>query len=378
MGVQSPVFKRLQYEQPKSQQQQQQQQQTTPKSTSPAPPRLESLALESVRVLVTGVVRRRRWEEKRDALRNAIHKVLPHNLRQALQDVVLRDWRVYDLLTLRVLDLLLSGSTRSLRVTQVRTFYQDDFVQLLGRLVGLQELVLQDFGLTLTGRKLTLTASALSRMEHLRVLTLQYCAHDLLLAAVGRQCHVLQVLDVRGSRNVTDAGAQALVSSSRGASPAVTPSSTQAPSVLTSPGKNQLSLRPKSFWGVAVKSFALKLVLDHRTTRTLFRSKSCYDVMSKDENQQELQQDQHYRHHSLLLQQWRSPRQQRQQNQVLQQQMLQQQKLQLEQQRKFSGCCSSLVVLDLRCTLLTLKGLRTLQAALRPEAKVFHSVKTKF
>ncbi|KAK7068317.1 hypothetical protein SK128_001856, partial [Halocaridina rubra] len=53
------------------------------------------------------------------------------------------DWRVYDTVTLRLLEVLFSSNTTSLKLIYVRTFYRDAFVTLLPRLTGLQQLRIQ-------------------------------------------------------------------------------------------------------------------------------------------------------------------------------------------------------------------------------------------
>lgn len=60
-----------------------------------------------------------------------------------LQNKVLQDWRLYDTISLRLLELLLSPATSSLRLAHVRVFFRDAFLGLLHRLTGLQELTLQ-------------------------------------------------------------------------------------------------------------------------------------------------------------------------------------------------------------------------------------------
>lgn len=59
------------------------------------------------------------------------------------QNTVLQDWRLYDTISLRLLELLLSSTTTSLRLTHVRVFFRDAFLGLLHRLTGLQEFTLQ-------------------------------------------------------------------------------------------------------------------------------------------------------------------------------------------------------------------------------------------
>lgn len=59
------------------------------------------------------------------------------------QDTVLHDWRLYDTISLRLLELLLSSTTTSLRLAHVRVFFRDSFLALLHRLSGLQEFTLQ-------------------------------------------------------------------------------------------------------------------------------------------------------------------------------------------------------------------------------------------
>lgn len=59
------------------------------------------------------------------------------------QNTVLQDWRLYDTIALRLMELLLSSTTTSLRLAHVRVFFRDAFLGLLPRLTGLQEFTLQ-------------------------------------------------------------------------------------------------------------------------------------------------------------------------------------------------------------------------------------------
>nr|XP_045626331.1 uncharacterized protein LOC123775316 isoform X3 [Procambarus clarkii] len=126
-------------------------------------PHLEALAESAVLTLMTGATKKRSWQGNKAHITHIVHAHLPHIVRQrmqehegnqkvlqkhegnqkVLQERVLRDWRVYDTVSLRLLDLLFSATTTSLRLVHVRTFYRDDLISLLPRLAGLRELSFQ-------------------------------------------------------------------------------------------------------------------------------------------------------------------------------------------------------------------------------------------
>ncbi|XP_069162123.1 uncharacterized protein [Procambarus clarkii] len=126
-------------------------------------PHLEALAESAVLTLMTGATKKRSWQGNKAHITHIVHAHLPHIVRQrmqehegnqkvlqkhegnqkVLQERVLRDWRVYDTVSLRLLDLLFSATTNSLRLVHVRTFYRDDLISLLPRLAGLRELSFQ-------------------------------------------------------------------------------------------------------------------------------------------------------------------------------------------------------------------------------------------
>ncbi|XP_069162114.1 uncharacterized protein [Procambarus clarkii] len=126
-------------------------------------PHLEALAESAVLTLMTGATKKRSWQGNKAHITHIVHAHLPHIVRQrmqehegnqkvlqkhegnqkVLQERVLRDWRVYDTVSLRLLDLLFSATTTSLRLVHVRTFYRDDLISLLPRLAVLRELSFQ-------------------------------------------------------------------------------------------------------------------------------------------------------------------------------------------------------------------------------------------
>ncbi|KAG0716896.1 hypothetical protein GWK47_008564 [Chionoecetes opilio] len=174
-------------------------------------PSLVSLTLTKVQRMLTTAVKSSSWPKHKQILTHAVLTHVPHHLRQILQNKLLHDWRLYDTISLRLLELLLSPATNSLRLAHVRVFFHDAFLALLHRLTGLQELTLQDSVWTLSRQQVGVMADALSYMTHLRVLILHHCGHNLLLAAVASNCPHLQVVSVRGSRAVDDSGVWSLV-----------------------------------------------------------------------------------------------------------------------------------------------------------------------
>ncbi|XP_069162125.1 uncharacterized protein [Procambarus clarkii] len=106
-------------------------------------PHLEALAESAVLTVLTGATKKRSWQGNKAHITHIVHAHLPHIVRQRMQERVLRDWRVYDTVSLRLLDLLFSATTTSLRLVHVRTFYRDDLISLLPRLAGLRELSFQ-------------------------------------------------------------------------------------------------------------------------------------------------------------------------------------------------------------------------------------------
>ncbi|XP_064104743.1 uncharacterized protein LOC135214401 [Macrobrachium nipponense] len=220
---------------------------------SPAPD-LVSGCLAVIQRLLTAATRRKSWHSHKAALTAYLHANIPHNLRQRLQERVLADWRVYDTVTLRLLELLFSSATSSLELIHVRTFYRDAFVNLLPRLTGLSHLQIQDPVWTLSRRQLGVTLLSISKMSYLRVLTLQYCGHDALLAAAGASCPHLQVVDVMGARGVTDEGVWSLVT--------VRPGGWSGMMALEEDiiKKKSMAVRLGKCWGAAVKSITSKLL----------------------------------------------------------------------------------------------------------------------
>ncbi|XP_069162119.1 uncharacterized protein [Procambarus clarkii] len=106
-------------------------------------PHLEALAESAVLTVLTEATKKRSWQGNKAHITHIVHAHLPHIVRQRMQERVLRDWRVYDTVSLRLLDLLFSATTTSLRLVHVRTFYRDDLISLLPRLAGLRELSFQ-------------------------------------------------------------------------------------------------------------------------------------------------------------------------------------------------------------------------------------------
>ncbi|CAL4122796.1 unnamed protein product, partial [Meganyctiphanes norvegica] len=217
------------------------------RSKGPGVSTLETLCTHKVLKLMTSAVRRKGWTNNKPLLHQILQHNLPHYIRQHLQNLLLSDWRLYDTVTLHLLGVLLGPRTSSLKLTHVRIFYRDALLQMLLGLHDIQEFILQDPIWTFSRRQLILAGEAISQMTQLRVLKLQYCAHDYLLAAVGDSCHNLLVLDVRGSRSVSDRGIAALI----------TPASAMEGQLLKG-GKKQDSGR---CLGKAVKSITSKITM---------------------------------------------------------------------------------------------------------------------
>ncbi|ROT68872.1 hypothetical protein C7M84_012971 [Penaeus vannamei] len=188
------------------------------------PDSLVKLCLVAVQKLLASAAMKRTWNSNKNDLSNVVQSHIPHNLRQKLQEQVVQDWRVYD-----------TGRLREPPAS----------------LTGLLELSVQDPVWTLSRRQLGMAATALSAMTHLRVLTLQYCAHDRLLAVVGANCPFIQVVDVRGSRDVTDEGVWSLVTLDPGGAFLSLESHSQ---------KQKVSEKFRNCWGAAVKSLTSRLV----------------------------------------------------------------------------------------------------------------------
>lgn len=286
---------------------------------APVPPDLVSGCLAVLQRLLTVATRQKSWHTHKAFLTHYLHTHIPHNLRQRLQDRVLADWRVYDTVTLRLLELLFSSTTTSLQLTHVRTFYRDAFVNLLPRLTGLQHLKIQDPVWTLNRRQISVTLLSISKMTYLRVLTLQYCGHDVLLAAAGAHCPHLQVVDMRGAREVSDEGVWSLVTVGPGGSGGGT-----TPLILEDEiAKQKMAAKFGKCWVSALKVITSKLVLaltepkDPKLIKHR-RSSDCEDDIC------------------------------------------------------WSRCSSSLVHVDLRCTKITSVGVTILQQALSPKARIEH------
>ncbi|XP_069162120.1 uncharacterized protein [Procambarus clarkii] len=221
-------------------------------------PHLEALAESAVLTVLTEATKKRSWQGNKAHITHIVHAHLPHIVRQRMQERVLRDWRVYDTVSLRLLDLLFSATTTSLRLVHVRTFYRDDLISLLPRLAGLRELSFQDSTWTLSQRQLGLAAHALTTMVHLRVLKLQYCGHNLLLATLGAHCPNLQVVDVLGSQGVDDEGVWGLVTVNHAYY------NTLARHALAHSPKsynNSLNVSPGGCWILAFRSLASKMLM---------------------------------------------------------------------------------------------------------------------
>ncbi|XP_069162100.1 uncharacterized protein [Procambarus clarkii] len=241
-------------------------------------PHLEALAESAVLTLMTGATKKRSWQGNKAHITHIVHAHLPHIVRQrmqehegnqkvlqkhegnqkVLQERVLRDWRVYDTVSLRLLDLLFSATTTSLRLVHVRTFYRDDLISLLPRLAGLRELSFQDSTWTLSQRQLGLAAHALTTMVHLRVLKLQYCGHNLLLATLGAHCPNLQVVDVLGSQGVDDEGVWGLVTVNHAHYNAL---ARHALAHSPKSYNNSLNVSPGGCWILAFRSLASKMLM---------------------------------------------------------------------------------------------------------------------
>ncbi|KAG7169177.1 hypothetical protein Hamer_G026472, partial [Homarus americanus] len=161
-------------------------------SNKPQLTNLVTVAAAAVLRLLTAAARRRTWKKDKMQLIIIVQTHIPSHLRQRLQERVLYDWRLYDTVSLRLLELVFSSTTSSLRLHHVRAFFRDDLTRLLVRLSGLQELMIQDPTWSLSTHQLTLVADALTKMTCLRVLTLQYCTHNKLLAALADTCTSLQ------------------------------------------------------------------------------------------------------------------------------------------------------------------------------------------
>lgn len=276
-------------------------------------PRLVSLTLTKVLRLLTEAVRQRTWQVNKAALTHIVHTHIPHNIRQDLQERVLHDWRVYDTVSLRLLELLFSSTTSTLRLVHVRTFYRDSFIDLLLRLTGLQKLNIQDPVWRLSRRQLRLTADALSRMVQLRVLTLHYCGHDLLLAVTGTHCPNLQEVDVRWSQSVSDEGVWGLVTAP-----------TARHDSLTSTSSHKMTFNLRSCWGAAFRSLASKM-------------RALNDPPSPQISDAEPLK---------------------------------------EETLSWSACCSTLVYVDLRCTSVTQVGVGLLARALPAHTRLAHDAHT--
>lgn len=278
-------------------------------------PSLVSLTLAKVQRMLTSAVKSSSWPKSKQILTHAVFTHVPHHLRQKLQNKVLQDWRLYDTISLRLLELLLSPATSSLRLAHVRVFFRDAFLGLLHRLTGLQELTLQDPVWTLSRQQVGVMADAMNKMTNLRVLILHHCGHNLLLAAVASHCPHLQVVSVRGSRAVDDSGVWNLVTVPT-CRPAPAHPSRRKSNIITS-------------WYSVVKSF---------TSVT-----AAIDLISKQQKDMLPIEDMPRPH--LPPDNTRS-----------------------RTTFAMSPCCSSLAFVDVRCTGVTSAGVYLLTQALQPHA----------
>nr|XP_053635894.1 uncharacterized protein LOC128691109 isoform X1 [Cherax quadricarinatus]XP_053635895.1 uncharacterized protein LOC128691109 isoform X1 [Cherax quadricarinatus]XP_053635896.1 uncharacterized protein LOC128691109 isoform X1 [Cherax quadricarinatus] len=308
-------------------------------------PRLETLAEVLLLKMLKVATRRRSWHSDRTALSHIVYTHVPHTVRQRLQERVLQDWRVYDTVSLRMLHLLFSCTTTSLRLVHVRTFYRDDLIVLLPRLTGIKELCFQDSTWELSRRQLGLTADALSRMVHLRVLTLQYCGHNLLLATVGAHCPHLQVLDVRGSQAVDDDGMWGLVTVNHAFYAYLARHALSHSSV---PQTHKPSLSISSCWLLAFKSLTSKMMMKMTVKKT-------QSTQVNNSGDAKGVGDETCRNVGALT----SERERVDQEDI-----------------SWSQCCSSLVFLDIRCTGVTPAGVTILAQALPAHTSLAHDAHT--
>ncbi|XP_045114157.1 uncharacterized protein LOC123506276 isoform X2 [Portunus trituberculatus] len=280
---------------------------------------LVSLTLAKVQRMLTSAVKSSTWPKNRQTLTHAVDTHVPHHLRQELQNKVLQDWRLYDTISLRLLELILSPATSSLRLAHVRVFFRDAFLGLLHRLTGLQELTLKDSVWTLSRPQVSVMSDALSKMTNLRVLVLHYCGHNLLLAAAASHCPHLQVVSVRGSRAVDDSGVWSLVTA---------PTSRPAPAHHARKKSSIISS-----WYSVVKSLT-------SVTAAMEVCGKQKDVDSDEEFQNLPVYPDNTRTRTTSL--------------------------------PMSPCCASLTFVDLRCTSVTSAGVYLLTQALQPHAHLVY------
>ncbi|XP_050696046.1 uncharacterized protein LOC126985316 [Eriocheir sinensis] len=285
-------------------------------------PSLVSLTLAKVQRMLTSAVRSSSWPKCKPTLTNAIQSQVPHHLRQKLQNTVLHDWRLYDTISLRLLEVLLSSATSSLRLAHVRVFFRDAFLGLLHRLTGLQEFTLQDSAWTLSRQQMGVMVDAVSNMTNLRVLILHHCGHNLLLAAAASHCPHLQVVSVRGSRAVDDSGVWSLLTTPP-RRPAHPHHSHKKTSVLTS-------------WYSVIKSL---------TSIT-----AAFNLLFTQSDKVPIEE---------------LPR------------SLSSEALNSKTAFEMSPCCTTLTFVDVRCTSVTTAGVCILRQALHPRAHIAHEAYQK-
>ncbi|XP_018009500.1 uncharacterized protein LOC108667029 [Hyalella azteca] len=137
---------------------------------------------------------------------------VPAHIRRMMLERVLREYRVWHTVSLRLLQLLLSDDCCSgVRVQQVRVFFRDQFISCLTPLTRLTVLRIEDSSWRLQNVQESELCQALSRLQQLQVLSLHYLATDVVLATTVENCHALRVLDLFFCSGVTDRGAQWLL-----------------------------------------------------------------------------------------------------------------------------------------------------------------------
>nr|XP_053635897.1 uncharacterized protein LOC128691109 isoform X2 [Cherax quadricarinatus] len=250
-------------------------------------PRLETLAEVLLLKMLKVATRRRSWHSDRTALSHIVYTHVPHTVRQRLQDST---WE-------------------------------------------------------LSRRQLGLTADALSRMVHLRVLTLQYCGHNLLLATVGAHCPHLQVLDVRGSQAVDDDGMWGLVTVNHAFYAYLARHALSHSSV---PQTHKPSLSISSCWLLAFKSLTSKMMMKMTVKKT-------QSTQVNNSGDAKGVGDETCRNVGALT----SERERVDQEDI-----------------SWSQCCSSLVFLDIRCTGVTPAGVTILAQALPAHTSLAHDAHT--
>ncbi|XP_065353527.1 uncharacterized protein LOC135948253 [Cloeon dipterum] len=174
--------------------------------------RLEDLALNAVATVLKCTIRRindmpnlPRTSPIAD-IQIQLRSNIPASLRQRLLDLGLKCERIYNPIDLMMFEVLLSSDIKRLTVKFVRKWYQDIFLEILGKQgSGLMTLRLEDFRLPY--RKFS---TAFSALASLTVLILKYTCDDLTLWHIGHGCPSLQKLDVFGCKQVTDLGVKAL------------------------------------------------------------------------------------------------------------------------------------------------------------------------